>query len=35
MLVFSIVSMVMIPKNMEEKMEMEEKYRLFLMFLPV
>ena len=35
LLVFSIVSMVTIPKNMEEKMEMEEKYRLFLMFLPV
>lgn len=35
LLVFSIVSMVTIPKDMEEKMEMEEKYRLFLMFLPV
>ena len=34
-IVFSIVSMVTIPKDMEEKMEMEEKYRLFLMFLPV
>lgn len=35
MILLSICAWLTIPRNMEEKMEMEEKYRLFLMFLPV
>lgn len=35
MLLLAIWAIFTIPKDMEEKMEMEEKYRLFLMFLPV
>ncbi|MBQ8149532.1 MAG: sugar ABC transporter permease [Clostridia bacterium] len=31
----SLISLLTLPKEVEERMEMEEKYRLFLMFLPV
>ncbi len=35
MLVTSLLSRLSLPREVEEKMEMEERYRLFLMFLPV
>ena len=33
--VLSVLSRLTLPREVEEKMEMDEKYRLFLMFLPV
>ena len=33
--VCSLISRLTLPREVEEKMEMEEKFRLFLMFLPV
>lgn len=35
MIVLAVISLITIPKTMEAKMEMDEKFRLFLMFLPV
>ena len=31
----SLIALLKLPREMEEKMEMDEKFRLFLMFLPV